>query len=228
MPGRRSSAFGAGAGSAMPRGAPASRPVKAIDSSGRFAGDACGPRSIPCCPTQRLRRLSEPKQVADLRGVEQPMGDEALCADQEPVSNGRELGGALGRFNWRAQPFAEAACPARDLRTPRTLASPPLLRESMRSDVRRAPAGCERWPSGHLGEVGGEALRVLRVKPRVFERCPATGSETQSSCHRRHTARIASKRPSSSYNPTLPFCRATVVAAISKRRHRRPPRRQDA
>jgi len=31
-------------------------------------------------------------------------------------------------------------------------------------------ASVERWPSGHLGEVGGEALRVLRVKPSVCER----------------------------------------------------------
>jgi len=31
-------------------------------------------------------------------------------------------------------------------------------------------ARVERWPSGHLGQVGGEALRVLRMKPRVCER----------------------------------------------------------
>ena len=31
-------------------------------------------------------------------------------------------------------------------------------------------ARVERGPSGHLGEVGGQALRVLRVKPRVGER----------------------------------------------------------
>jgi hypothetical protein len=31
-------------------------------------------------------------------------------------------------------------------------------------------ARVERWPSGHLGEVRGEALRVLRVEPSVCER----------------------------------------------------------
>jgi hypothetical protein len=39
-------------------------------------------------------------------------------------------------------------------------------------DVRLVPVTCrvERWSAGHLGEIGGEALFVVRVKPGVRER----------------------------------------------------------